>query len=180
MTRAAIVAFALALPVLAQPADAPGPHNVAYPTDYAERFIRYATVDKPDRTPPIVRFLYADPASFGAARPGAPLPDGTVLVMEDHRARLGSDGRPLLDQQGRLIPEPAVAAIFVQERRAGWGRDYPPHIRNAEWEYARFAPNGSGALLPGSTEGCFTCHLRLRAGQDYVFNFWDYVQDRPR
>lgn len=53
-------------------------------------------------------------------------------------ARVDAAGNPLLDQRGRFIPEPAIIAIGVQEKRAGWGVGYPPEKRNGEWEYARF------------------------------------------
>lgn len=158
----------------AQQAYKPGPANVVWPADYQNRFIRYATVDKPDRK--IVRFLYVNPEAFAAARPGAPLPEGTVIIMEDHAARLGPDGNPLIDQQGRLIPLPAATGVFIQEKRAGWGEGYPPEIRNGNWEYARFNPDGS--RHPGAVEGCFSCHLKTRANEDFAFNFWDFVKTR--
>ena len=47
---------------------------------------------------------------------------------------------------------------------------------NGSWEYARFNPDGS--RHGGPVEACFTCHLEKRAGQDFVFNLWDYVQGR--
>jgi hypothetical protein len=152
----------------------PGPHNIALPPDWEGRFIRYATVDRADRG--IIRHLYANPEAVAAARPGQPLPDGTLLIMADTRARLGADGRPLLDQQGRMIPVPGWIAIAVQERRAGWGEGYPPDLRNGAWEYARF--NADGSRNEGPVRACFTCHLQARPAQDFAFNFWDYVQAR--
>jgi hemoglobin len=180
MKTVRMLVLSLALPgcvagaALAQQAYAPGPHNIAYPADYPALFIRYATVDKPDRK--IIRHLYASPQAFAAARPGEPLPPGTILIMEDHPARLGSDQNPLLDQQGRFIAEPRITSIFVQEKRAGWGAGYPETIRNGEWEYARFNPDGS--RHSGALESCFACHLKARPAQDFAFNFWDYVQMR--
>lgn len=178
MKRLLLVGTLLVTGALAQSAYRPGPHNIAFPADYATRFIRYATVDKPDRNPPIIRYLYVNPEAFAAAQPGQPLPDGTYIVMEDHRARLGPDGRPLVDQQGRFIADPAIVAIAVQEKRRGWGEGYPADIRNGEWEYARFTPTGQP--IEGPLNACFTCHLQVRPQQDFAFNFWDYVQTRPR
>ena len=82
----------------------------------------------------------------------------------------------MLDQQGRLIPEPGWTAIGVQEKRAGWGEGYGPDKRNGNWEYARF--QGDGRRNDASVEACFTCHLQTRPNQDFAFNFWDYVQAR--
>jgi len=162
----------LAGAALAQQAYRPGPHNIDLPAGWETKFIRYATLDNPTRK--IVRNFYVNPEAFAAAKPGAPLPDGTLIILADNKARLAADGTPLLDQQGRLIPEPGWAAIGVQEKRAGWGEGYPPEKRNGNWEYARFTGDGSRNDAP--VEACFTCHLQTRAEQDFAFNFWDYVQ----
>lgn len=162
--------------VWAQPAGpyTPGPHNISLPPDWQQRFIRYATVDKPDRK--IIRHLYVNPLTLAATRPGAPLPAGTVLVMADTGARLDAAGLPLLDQSGRFIPEPGWIALFVQQKEPGWGSGYGPERRNGEWEYARFNPDLT--RHPGSVDGCFACHLQARPQQDFVFNYWDYAQTR--
>ncbi len=172
-----ILAFSLLLTAGAASAQTPytpGPDNVKLPANYQAGFIRYATVDKPDRK--IIRYLYANPEAFAAAKPGQELPHGTVLIMEDHAARLGADGVPLLDQQGRFIANPAVISVTVQEKQPGWGVGYPAAKRNGEWEYARF--NADLSRNPGPVEACFTCHIQTRASQDFAFNFWDFVQTR--
>src|SRR5215217_1818283 len=101
---------------------------------------------------------------------------GTVIVMADTRVRLGADGAPLQDQQGRLIPEPGWIAVALQEKQPGWGEGYGPEKRNGNWEYARFFADGS--RNNASVEACFTCHIQYRSAQDFAFNFWDYVQAR--
>lgn len=169
-----ILAGLAVIPALAQQAYKAGPENIAFPADYSSRFIRYATVDKAERK--IVRYLYVNPEAFAAARKGEPLPDGTIIVMEDHAARLGQDGNPLLDQQNRFIANPVATAVFIQEKRNGWGEGYPETIRNGSWEYARFTPDGG--RVAGSMEACFTCHLKMVPKQDFAFNFWEYVQSR--
>jgi len=178
--RRSLLAATLILPLAlaglapAQPAYTPGPQNISLPPDWPQRFIRFATLDNAERK--IVRNFYVNPEAFAAARPGQPLPEGTLIILADNRARLGPDGAPLRDQQGRFIPEPGWVAMGVQEKRAGWGTGYPPEKRNGEWEYARF--NGDGSRNNASVEACFTCHLQTRAQQDFAFNFWDYVQAR--
>jgi hypothetical protein len=175
MKKLVLIAFVAGGGVaLAQQAYQPGPQNVELPTEYQTRFIRYATVDKADRK--IIRYLYVNPEAFAAAKPGQPLPYGTLIIMEDHPARLGADGAPLVDQQGRFIAEPRILALALQEKRLGWGVGYPPEKRNGEWEYARF--NGDGSRNPGAVEACFTCHINTRSKEDFAFNFWDYVQTR--
>ena len=170
----------LALPMLllaGLPAQAqtytPGPANIAVPKDYQTRYVRYSVVDKPDRK--IIRYLYVNPEAFDALKKGEPSPDGTVIVMEDHGAKLGPDGTPMLDQQGRFIPLAPVLAVAIQEKRKGWGAGYPEDLRNGEWEYARW--DASGNRAPASMENCFKCH-KPRAAQDFNFTLWDYTQAR--
>lgn len=151
---------------------APGPQNIALPADWQQRFIRYTTVDKPDRK--IIRNLYINPEAFAALRPGQPLPYGTLVIMADQRARLDAQGQPLLDGNGRMIPEPAFIAIAVQQKERGWGEGYGPDLRNGEWEYARFNAQ-TGARMEGPLNACFTCHLQARAQQDFTFTTWDYA-----
>jgi hypothetical protein len=174
----AVVAVIMALTGLAsaQPGApyVPGPLNIELPADWQARFIRYATVDKPDRR--IIRHMYVNPEAHAATRAGQPAPHGTLLIMADTRARLGPDGAPLLDTAGRFIPEPGWIAIGAQRKEAGWGEGYGPDLRNGEWEYAAF--DGAGARRNVSLNGCFACHLQARAGQDFNFTYWDHAQAR--
>jgi hypothetical protein len=79
--------------------------------------------------------------------------------MEDHPAKLGEDGKPVKDGTGRFIAEPTITNIFVQEKRAGWGKEYAADVRNGEWEYARFTADGK--LKEGAKyDGCFKVSVR--------------------
>jgi hypothetical protein len=163
----------LATAALAQPRPyTTGPHNIEQPANWQHRFIRYTTVDKPDRK--IIRNLYINPEAFAALQPGQPLPHGTLVIMADQRARLDGQGSPLLDAHGRMIPEPDFIAIAVQQTERGWGEGYGPELRNGEWEYARFNAQ-TGARMEGPLNACFTCHLQNRAQQDFTFITWDYA-----
>jgi hypothetical protein len=167
------VALAAAAVHAQAPAYRPGPHNISVPADWQASFIRYATVDKPDRK--IIRNIYVNPEAFAQIRKGEPFPDGTLIVMADQRARLDADGNPLLDTSGRFIPDPPIIAIGVQQKRRGWGEGYGPDKRNGDWEYASFTPDLQ--LRDVNLNGCFACHLP-RAAQDYTFTTWEYAQAR--
>jgi hypothetical protein len=174
LVAASLVALGAVAAVQAQaPAYRPGPHNIVIPADWQATFIRYTTVDKPDRK--IIRNLYINPEAFAQIRKGEPFPDGTLIVMADQRARLDPQGNPLLDTTGRFIPDPPIIAIGAQQKRRGWGEGYPPEKRNGEWEYASFTPDLQ--LRDVNLNGCFTCHLPL-AARDYTFTTWDYAQTR--
>jgi hypothetical protein len=153
-----------------------GPEKIAYPEGYQDEFIEYLRVDRPDRK--IVRFMYVNPAAHEAAQPGEPLPDGTVLVMEDHKARLGAGEEAETDAEGRLVPTDEVTNLFVMEKQPGWGAEYPDDKRNGEWEYAWFLPDGS-RKADAQFDGCFECHMS-RAESDYTFTFADYLLETRR
>ena len=154
---------------------AAGSENVAYPEGYATSFVRYATVDRPDRDPPTVRFLYVNREALAAAQAGEPLPSGTVLVMEDHPAQLNDQGQPATYPNGRFVPSTEVTNIFVQEKREGWGAEYPAEVRNGEWEYGRFMPDGS-VPPDASFDGCFECHKGVET-QDFNFTLSPFVSE---
>ncbi|EDP65415.1 hypothetical protein BAL199_12181 [alpha proteobacterium BAL199] len=158
-----------ALPVLT--ADA-GTEDVAYPKGFETEFLRYATKDKADRK--ITRFFYINRDAYETAKADAPLPYGTVLVMEDHKARLGAGDAPVLDADGALLPTDAVAGVFVMEKRQGWGAQYPEATRNGEWEYAWFAADGA-RRTDKTMDRCFECH-KPQASSDYTFITMDALK----
>lgn len=152
-----------------------GPEKVAYPEGFATSFVRYATVDKPDRKPPITRFLYVNREALAAAAAGMPLPYGTVIVMEDHLAQLDDAGAPVTNADGGFVPTAEIGNVFVQEKGRGWGADYPAETRNGEWEYGWFLADGSPK--PDAKFGrCSECHKGVE-DQDYNFTLSPFVDD---
>lgn len=147
-----------------------GPEQIALPSDYANEFVRYKTLDKRDQEPDVVRFIYLDPQSAAVVQPGAPLPEGTRIVMADHFAASGGDGRTLLDRDGRMIPTDKVKQILVSEKRAGFGAEYDETLRNGDWEFAAFL--GDGSRKPGvNFERCRECHLHAQQ-TDFTFSVY--------
>jgi hypothetical protein len=140
-----------------------GPDNVVFPSSY-KNHVRYATVDRPDNK--TVRVIYITPESAKVMKPGEPLPHGTVITMEVYRAQVDEKGDPVKNAAGRFI-KGDLAGSFVMEKQAGWGADYADDIRNGEWEYARFTPEGQRHANADTTP-CFQCHKPL-SGQDFVF-----------
>lgn len=153
-----------------------GPDRVAWPEGFETGWLPYNTVDRPDRKR--VRFMYVNPEADTAARPGEPLPDGTVLVMADRNAKLDASGNSMLDPEGRLVPEGDFTAIFVMEKQFGWGQGQPPDMRNGDWDYAAFKPDGT-LNTETDTSGCFACHNN-RPAHDFTFTFFKNVLDRGR
>jgi len=147
-----------------------GPDEVKLPDNYQAEFINYLDVDRLDRNR--VRKMYVNPAALDAAVAGEPLPDGTVLIMEDHDAELAAGGEPKFDDSGRLIAQDAVTNIFVMEKNAAWS------TANGAWDYAWYLADGT-SRPDADFSGCFACHTS-RAERDYTFTFWKFVSDRAQ
>lgn len=155
-----------------------GPERVEFPTGYQQKFVVFGATDRPDRKPQQVRVFYANPEAVTAARAGQPVPDGAVLVMEDRKAKVDAAGNPERDATGRFVPTDEIVGVSVQEKRRGWGEAYAPNVRNGDWEYAAFDPNGTRRNV--NTASCFACHLK-RDATDYTFIFQRWVLDgKPR
>jgi hypothetical protein len=151
--------------------------RVAYPSDYKTQHVSYATVDKSDpKRGHSVRVIYANREALEAVRAGAPLPSGTVLTMEVYKTKLDAQQAPVMDANGRFIKD-ALSGIFVMEKRIGWGTDYPPDLRNGEWDYARFLPSGTRHEKTDMTP-CLECHKAL-APQDFVFTMPQLKGEKP-
>ena len=166
---ALIAGIVLAAPLLA------GPERIAFPEGFETDWVLYNQVDRPDRKR--VRFMYVKPAADAAAVPGEPAPNGTVLVMADKAAQLDAGENPVLDADGRMIPEGDFLAFFVMEKQAGWGETVGLEVApNGDWDYASFKADGT--LNTGSnTSGCFACHTK-RTGKDFTFTYFQNVADR--
>jgi hypothetical protein len=161
-----LVGLATAAALFMTTAALAGPERVAYPDGYRSNFVRYTAIDRDDRK--IVRFMYVTRDALVAAAHDQAMPDGTVIVMEDHKAVLDAAGVPLRDTAGRFVPEDAVTNIFVMEKGKGWGADYPEDVRNSDWDYAWFI--GDGSRKPDAKfDGCFSCH-KAQAAADYTFS----------
>jgi hypothetical protein len=143
-----------------------GPDNVKFPVNYAKGVL-YTTVDRPDNKQ--YRELYITQFAFDQVKAGKPLPSGTVLTMVNYKAKLGADGQPEKDANGRFIKTDEIAGIAVMEKRMGWGAEYPPDMRNGEWEYRAFKADGT-VNDKADLKPCFTCHLQKVPTQDFVFS----------
>ena len=170
MTRLAkSIAAATALAAIGVAAPA-GTDLVAFPEGFMTDFVRYQVVDRHDRK--IARFMYINRPAWDAAAAGQPLPDGAVVVMEDHKVRMAGEEAAVLDADGGLIPTDQTTTVFVMEKRAGWGAEYPPELRNGEWEYAWFTADG--ARTDKALTGCFECH-KAQEAEDFTFTTFKAV-----
>jgi plastocyanin len=150
-----------------------GPELVNFPDSYAKGVL-YAVVDRYDNKQ--YRELWSTPAAVEAARKGEPIPSGTVLTLVQYKAELDEKGNPKKDANGRFIKGELVA-YTVMEKRAGWGAEYAPDIRNGEWEYRAFGPDKS-VNTKANLRGCFACH-KPHEGQDFVISLAGLKGTKP-
>jgi hypothetical protein len=120
-----------------------GGELVKFPANFAEG-VHYATVNRGN----IRQEIFTSRTAIDAVKNGQPIPSGTVITLVDHR-------------DGRLF------RYVVMEKRTGWGAEYPPEIRNGEWEFQAFNADRS-VNQNENLSRCFSCH-KPREPQDFVF-----------
>ena len=165
-TRSGFAATLAAMAVSVMPMQVrAGGDKIAFPENFAQGAM-YTTVDRADNKQ--YRELFVTPAAIEAAKKGEPLPSGTVITIVQYKAQVDAQGNPVKDADGRFIKGDLIG-YGVMEKRAGWGAEYPPEIRNGEWEYQAFTAdrkvNDKANLF-----ACFNCHKPLDK-QDFVFSY---------
>jgi cytochrome c553 len=137
---------------------------ITFPEDYRSTYVKYNTIDMPATRQ--VRFYWANPAAVQAARDGKALPDGSVLFVEIHSAKLDADKKPVVGADGHFVPDQLVG-YTAMEREAGWGAAVPELLRNENWNYAAFSPAKQARTTVNQAE-CLACHKPLDK-TSYVF-----------
>ena len=145
--------------------------ELAIPAGYKSWPKFLSAVQRPDAKQ--VREIYMDPAARHASAQSG-FPNGTVFVMENYAARTNSDGSLASGPDGKLVKGDLVR-IFVMGKNAGWGADVPEPLRNGNWVYAAWLPNGQKA--PDDLATCRACHLPL-ASQDFVPRYNEHFARR--
>lgn len=91
--------------------------------------------------------LYTSREAIKAVQNGLPIPSGTVITLE-------------------IYEDEELDRIFVMEKRTGWGDQNPPDMRNGDWQYQSFSPEGS-VDEEADIGRCFSCHANVER-DDYV------------
>jgi hypothetical protein len=173
MRRRRLNLVSVAILLMATPTAIAGTEKVAFPA--YQTHVLYGVLDQPDIKE--IREAYVTPATLKNLKPGQPLPSGTVLSLPTFKAKLDEKGELVRDPNGRLIRGP-LDRIVVMEKRKGWGTEYPADLRNGEWEYARFLPDGTRDPK-ANIKGCFECH-KPESKRDFVFTIADLVKAAQR
>lgn len=143
---------------------APRPLNdgeLALPAAYTSWQKFLSAVQRPDAKQ--VREIYMNPAGASATAAGG-FPNGTVFVMENYAAEANGDGSLAAGPDGKLV-KGKLLRVFVMGKGQDWGQAVPEPLRNGDWVYSSYLPDGTRS--PDDTNACRGCHLPA-ASKDYV------------
>ncbi len=143
-----------------------GPEKVDNPADYLSKFTKIATRDS-HLGGNAIADVYVNAVALESGKAEADLASGAIVAMAVFSAKLDAANQPIFDPAGRMVKD-QLRAVNVMEKRKGWGTEYPETLRNGEWEYASFNPQGVKSQNP--TTGCFECHGTLNGlNMDFIY-----------
>lgn len=128
--------------------------SVTFPANHRATFVKYGAANFPDLKQ--VRHYYANPVALAAARAGTRLPDGSVILTEVSSVKLDDRLDLAKGPDGIYIPD-QLLFYSVMARGAGWGKEIPEILRNEDWNYAAFTPQGQPRPRINHAE-CLACH----------------------
>lgn len=164
-----VASFFASLPPASETMKSPTAEELAktlmtFPADHKSTFTHYTTINFPDTKQ--VRTYLANKVALDAAGSGAPLPDGSVLLVEVFKARVDATGMPIKGPDG-LFEKDTLLFFTAMERQKGWGDGIPGELRNENWRYAVFDPDGTPR--PNVPEArCLACH-KPKAAESFLF-----------
>lgn len=142
-----------------------GERKIEVPDDYTARFTLYSKVDQPDQKR--VRHNLANKTILAGPDAGGMLPDGSFVLTEIYAAKLDADANPVKGGDGHFVADKLVV-LAAMEKRKGWGDAIPEELRNGDWNYALFEPDGSPKA--SNQAKCLACHKPLHDA-DYLFSY---------
>jgi plastocyanin len=149
------------------PLPAPTIDRIGFPAGYRDTFKKLFSFDRPSGNTVRVIWGNDEAASVKNFSNQFFYPYGAVFIMESWSTKKDAQGTPILDDNGRFVPD-TLGTIFVMAKQPGFGPDYK-ELRNGEWEYVAYRPDGSYANTPSTTGGCAQCHLEAGQWKDWVF-----------
>lgn len=139
--------------------------RVSFPANYETEFENYLSLDRVQNPDQIIR-LFANDVALKAAREGKELPNGSVLVGEVYKSKTDAEGKILTSALGRRM-RGKFAAVAVMEKGEGWGDSFPAGLKNGDWDFAIFSPDGKA--LNKDLNTCRSCHAPMASTQ-YLFS----------
>ena len=162
--------ISLSISPSAQSGSMPKDGELAFPSDYKSFPAFLKGIQKPNA----VRDLYIN--KVGAeAHHGKQFANGSIMVMEIYGAKKGTDGNFEKDTDGHLI-KAGLAKVYVMQKGEGWGTHAPDGLKNGNWIFSAFKPNGD--RLDVDYAKCRSCHMPLGDAKDYIHRYDEYFEKR--
>jgi cytochrome c553 len=133
------------------------------PADFPRGFSIYDTEEN-EANKTITRH-YANVIAIAAVRTNTPMPDGSMIVVENLAARVDAAGNVMKNAQGGLIAG-NVTSYATSQSAAGWGADVPELLRNGNWSFSQH--NAQGTITTANQASCLACH-KPHASDDFMF-----------
>jgi len=146
-------------------------NKIAFPADYASTFTNYVSNDRvlnPDQT---IRLFANDIAMQGPGADGK-LPYGSIIVAEVYKAKKDAEGNVITSSLNRRIRD-KFALIAVMKREKGFGDNFPDELKNDDWDFATFKPDGS--VADKDLNACRACHAPL-ADTNHLFSYEHFAK----
>ena len=157
--------------------------RIGFPANYKNTFKQLYVLDNNQNQQ--VRAIWAnDMAQTVDPNQQWNFPYGSILLFEDYPTVPDANGNPTLDENGRFVRGP-LRTVFAMKKDKGFGAEYGP-IRNGEWEYVSYLPDGTYATAPANSGTCALCHMQgsssplinnlppMNAKNDFVFRVENY------
>lgn len=141
------------------------PQAISLPAGYRETLSNYLSLDRVQNDEQVIELFANDVAMKGPGADGE-LPYGSLLVAEVYKAKKDASGKVMTDLGRRLRGD--AAAIVVMQREKGLAKDIPAELKNGDWGYTAFKPDGTYAKKDFNK--CYECHLPLK-DKSFVFSF---------
>ena len=142
--------------------------------EFPSAYRSFPTFLKGIQKPNAVRDLYIN-TTGAQAQVGQPFPNGSIFVMEIFDAQKGADGALIKDSDGQL-KKGDLAKIYVMQKGEGWGNQAPEGLKNGDYTFSAFKPNGD--RLEVDYTKCRSCHMPLGDAKDFIHRYDEYFQKR--
>ncbi|MBL1142756.1 MAG: cytochrome P460 family protein [Proteobacteria bacterium] len=153
--------LALSISVLANAGG--NPEHVSFPEAYKTEYAQYDTRNRNNGKQ--VAVMYANKIAIDSAS-NAKLAEGSKIIMEVYKAKLGEDGKPVVGADG-IFEKGAFAAIAVMEKKSNWDANFDAKERAKDWGFAIYKTDGT----PKDNDlECASCHTPL-VESDYMFSY---------
>ncbi|NKB82429.1 MAG: hypothetical protein GKS05_11185 [Nitrospirales bacterium] len=141
-----------------------------FPTNYTSFPPFLKDIQKPNA----VRDIYIN-AIGTSAQQGEQFANESILVMAIYNAQKDENGNFKKDHHGNLI-KADLAKIYIMQKGKNWGNHAPSTLKNGDWIYSAFKPNGD--RLEVEYTKCRSCHMPLGNAKDYVHRYDEYFAKR--